>query len=74
MNRKYLNFIPAMLICIILALPVLLPFNVKAGSEGMVSPVYTKDGSLFPVVDSADLLTDDEENELAKHIYEYEHQ
>ncbi len=72
MNRKYFNFIPAMLICIILALPVFLPFNVKAGSEGMVDPVLTKDGSLFPVVDAADLLTDEEENELAKHIYQVE--
>ena len=61
-----------MLICIILALPGILSFNVKAGAEGMVEPVLTVDGSLFPVVDAADLLTDDQENDLASNIYQYE--
>ena len=61
-----------MLICIILALPGILSLNVKADAEGLVDPVLTRDGSLFPVVDRADLLTDEEENELAKHIYEVE--
>ena len=68
MNKRRLNIVSAMLICIILALPVFLSFNVKASSEGMVDPVLTKDGSLFPIVDAADLLTDDEENDLARHI------
>ena len=74
MNKKHLNFISALLICTILALPGILSFSVKAGAEGMVEPVYANDGSLFPVVDAADLLTDDEENKLAEHIYQYEYQ
>ncbi|SEK91064.1 MULTISPECIES: TPM domain-containing protein [unclassified Butyrivibrio] len=73
-HKKQLNIITAMLICFILALPVILSFNVKAGTEGLVDPVYTVDGSLFPVVDAADLLTDDEENALATHIYQVENE
>ena len=74
MNKKHFNFITAMLVCIILALPVLLSFNVKADGQGMVEPVLTVDGYLFPIVDAADLLTDDEENALASHIYDVEDQ
>ncbi|WP_442852451.1 TPM domain-containing protein [Butyrivibrio sp. VCD2006] len=40
----------------------------------MVEPVLTVDGYLFPIVDAADLLTDDEENALASHIYDVEEQ
>lgn len=72
MNKKHLNLFSAMLICIILALPLILSFNVKASAEGMVDPVYTNDGSLFPVVDRANLLNDDEEASLAGHIYQFE--
>ncbi len=62
------------MLCMMLIMPLLLPFTAKADGEGMVDPVYCNDGSLFPVIDAADLLTDEEENLLASHIYNVEEQ
>ncbi len=70
--KRKLNYASVLMICMILIMPLLMPFTAKADGEGMVAPVYCQDGSLFPVVDAADLLTDDEENSLASHIYEVE--
>ncbi len=44
--------------------------SAKAGDEGLVDPIYASDGSLYPVVDYANLLTDYEEQALAERIYE----
>ncbi|WP_051656840.1 TPM domain-containing protein [Butyrivibrio sp. AE3004] len=74
MNKKQINIFTCLLICMILSLPVLSSFQVKADGSGMVDPVYCTDGSLYPIVDSADLLTDEEEQSLADHIYEVENQ
>ncbi|WP_026508992.1 MULTISPECIES: TPM domain-containing protein [unclassified Butyrivibrio] len=70
--KKILNNLMPLLICMILTLPLLSSFQVKADGSGMVDPVYCQDGTLFPVIDAADLMTDDEENELAQHIYQVE--
>ncbi len=70
--KRKLNYASVLMICMMLIMPLLLPFTAKADGEGMVDPVYCTDGSLFPVVDAADLLTDDEENALAYHIYNAE--
>ncbi|WP_408069893.1 TPM domain-containing protein [Butyrivibrio sp. JL13D10] len=72
--KRKLNYVSLMIICMVLIMPMLLPLCVKAGAEGMVTPVYYDDGSLFPVVDAAELLTDEEENALAEHISRVESQ
>ncbi len=47
---------------------LLIPLSAYADGSGMVDPVYATDDSLFPIIDAADLLTDDQENELATKI------
>ena len=47
---------------------LLMPVRALADGSGMVDPIYYTDGTLYPVVDYADLLTDEEEAELAAQI------
>lgn len=51
-----------------LAICILVPMKAKAGTEGLVDPWRYSDGSLYPITDAADLLTDEEEEELAAKI------
>lgn len=67
-----INYVSVLILCMVLIMPFLLPINAMANGEDMVDPVYYTDGTLFPVVDAADLLTDEEENNLANHILEVE--
>ncbi len=52
------------------AICILVPIKVKAGTEGLVEPWTYADGSLYPVIDTADLLTEEEEDNLAAKIEE----
>ncbi|WP_081677420.1 TPM domain-containing protein [Butyrivibrio sp. WCD3002] len=67
-KKKYImQALPVLLAAMVLSL--FIPAVAKADASGLVEPIYATDGSLYPVVDYADLLTDDEEQALAERIY-----
>ncbi len=66
-KKSLIGFIIPLFVICLLAFSKL---SVLADGEGMVEPVYANDGSLYPVVDTADLLTDEQEEDLASRIYE----
>ena len=67
-NNKTRRFLSVSVIGLLLLFPLLFPITVSADGQGMVEPIYYTDGSLYPVVDYADLLNDDEEALLAQKI------
>ena len=48
------------------------PLSARADGSGMVEPIYDTAGQLYPVLDYADLLSDDEEQKLAEQIWTIE--
>jgi len=65
-RKSFGILIPLFIICVLAFGGI----TAKAGSEGLVEPIYTEDGSLYPVIDYADLISDDEEEYLAYRIYD----
>ena len=63
-NKRSLALITSVFSLLMLIMPV----RALADGSGMVDPIYYTDGTLYPVVDYADLLTDEEEAELAAQI------
>ena len=72
-NRNLRGFLGIFVTAFVVSILAFGGISAKAGSEGLVEPVYCTDGTLYPIVDYADLLTDDEEQALAEKIYELEY-
>ncbi len=69
-NKKC--FVRILLLLILLALPCTVSISARADGSNLVDEIYATDGSLYPVIDYADLLTDDEEQSLAAYLYDIE--
>jgi uncharacterized protein len=67
-----LQTLPVLFAAMVISL--FIPAVAKADASGLVEPIYATDGSLYPVVDYADLLTDEEEQALADRIYPLQEQ
>ncbi len=69
-NKK--SIVRIILALILLALPFSLSITARADGSNLVDEIYATDGSLYPVIDYADLLTDEEEQNLAGYLYDIE--
>ena len=67
-NKKVSTAIAAIFAVFILTISAF-ALTAHAGSEGLAEPII-KDGVLYPVIDYAGLLSDEEEENLAQRIYE----
>ncbi len=72
-NKRIATFL-AVFSVILLTTLTFIPCHASSYGDGLAEPVYTTDGSLYPIVDHADLLTDDEEQELAQQIWDIQNQ